>query len=252
MMVIQHAQMAAFKEASLNKFEGEMVAHLKKYFPSHFNMIGENGIRNAVKYGYKNAKNYGFTSKRNVCQYLNTMILLGSNFDTDPQYPWVKDILAEAGKGANACSDQLMDATLEYVRAITGTQHIHLNRALLYLHHNADAVFDALMNKSYKGYLYFLEKLYPKKYEVVGLDNINGMIRMGKVNAYKYNLRSEPEMLLYVVLMFIMGSGFDSDPQFPWAKNILDDNSIQDAEKPALLFGRAIEQLRSFVTNINL
>jgi hypothetical protein len=72
------------------------------------------------------------------------------------------------------------------------------------------------------------------------------------VNAYKYNLLSEPEMLLYVVLMFIMGSGFDSDPQFPWAKNILDDNSIQDAEKPALLFGRAIEQLRSFVTNINL
>lgn len=252
MFVIQHTQVAAFREAALLKFEGEMVVHIKKYFPSHFAMIGDNGIRDTIKNGYRNAKTYGFTSRRNVCQYLNTMILLGSNFDNDPQYPWVKNILAEVDKGPNACMDKLMDTTLEYICTITGTQHIHLNRALLYLYHNADAVYDALMNKSYKGCLYYLEKLYPKKYEVVGADNIHDMIRMGKVNAYRYNLRSEPGILLCVVLMFIMGSGFDRDPQFPWAKSILNDASVQEPEKLALLFDRVIKLLRSFVTDINL
>jgi hypothetical protein len=28
--------------------------------------------------------------------------------------------------------------------------------------------------------------------------------------------------------MFLLGSGFDKDPQFPWAENVLNDKSIPD------------------------
>jgi len=252
MFVIQHKQLTAFKGAAFKKFENEMVRHIKSFFPSHFTMIGEDEVRATIEYGYQKAKEYGFSTQRNVCLYLNTMILLGSNFNIDPQYPWAKEILFGNEPEPEMRIDKLADKTLELVHSITGEQHIHLNRALLHLHHNGNDFFDAIMNKSHYGYWYYLEKLYPKKYEVIGAGNINAMVKMGKVKAFQYNFQTEPGMLLYVVLMFVLGSGFDRDPQYPWAERILADASVQEQEKLPLLFERVMEHLRSFINKVNL
>ena len=36
-----------------------------------------------VQYGIKRAAVYGFTAKRDVCKYIDLMILFGRDFDTD-------------------------------------------------------------------------------------------------------------------------------------------------------------------------
>src|SRR5687768_1038870 len=95
MLIIKNAQVKAFGNAALKNFEEEMVRHVKEFFPNHYRMIRENELRTFINYAFLRAKEYGFTTKRNVCLYLNNMLALGSNFDHDPLYPWVYDILKE-------------------------------------------------------------------------------------------------------------------------------------------------------------
>ena len=87
MLSIRPEQMAAFEQAALKRFEDEMLAHIKTYFPNHWRIIGEAQLRKVIQYSVSQAEQYGLTTQREVCLYLNLMLLLGSDFDTDIQLP---------------------------------------------------------------------------------------------------------------------------------------------------------------------
>src|SRR5215813_3629565 len=95
MFVLTDKQLQSFTEAHLRQFESEMLEHIREFFPDHLRVAGEEAVRATIRYGYDRATSHGFTTKRNVCLYLNNMILFGSNFDHDPQYPWVQEILQD-------------------------------------------------------------------------------------------------------------------------------------------------------------
>lgn len=254
MFVIQNKQIEEFKNLALKKFEDEMVDHIKESFPNHFIMIQENGIRDTIRYGYIRAKNYGFTTKRNVCLYINKMMVLGSNFDCDPQYPWAQMILNENTEyNPGLRIDRLSDKTLDTMSQIAGSRQEYLNRALLNIHNNANELFERLMSIGFKGPLHYLNTLFPQKFEVIGEYNLHQMIKYGIDNANKYGIRHESSRLIYFVCMFLMGSGFDRDPQFSWAKEILTDLSITNQTKRVeLLYHKVINSVRSFIfTNNN-
>ena len=94
MLVIREAQMEAFKEATRRTFEDEMVAHLAEFSPPLFKAIGEEQMRKAVHFGIGRADSHGFTFRGPTRLYLELMLLFGSYFDTDPQYPWAAEILS--------------------------------------------------------------------------------------------------------------------------------------------------------------
>ena len=93
MLVIRPEQMEVFKEAALRSFESEMVAHLAEFSPPLFKAIGEEQMRKAIQFGIDRAGSYGFDFRGPVRLYLELMLLFGSHFDTDPQYPWAAAIL---------------------------------------------------------------------------------------------------------------------------------------------------------------
>ena len=73
-----------------------------------------------------------------------------------------------------------------------------------------------------------LSNLFPEKYEYIGEDCVNGLIQLGVESAKRYEITGERGLAVYIGLMFILGSGFDNDPQFPWAAEILNDETITD------------------------
>lgn len=252
MLVIQNKQLQVFKDLALKKFEDEMVDHVQEFFPNHFMMMQESGVRNTIRYGYVRAKSYGFTTKRNVCLYLNTMLLLGSNFDYDPQYPWAYTMLNdEIIQHPVIRIDKLANHTLELVSQISGAHHTYLNRALLNLHNNADKLFEKLISSDLASTHEHLRMLFPRKCEVIGERNLQRMISYNTNQARYYGFTHEPNILMYTVFTFIMGSGFDSDPQFSWAGGILSDSAIRDQDnKVRLLYQKVISNLRSFISKI--
>lgn len=70
-----------------------------------------------------------------------------------------------------------------------------------------------------------LKRFFPRHCEASGEASIRQLIRKGIGQAERYGLTSQQDACLYISLMIMLGSGFDADPQLPWATAILKEKS---------------------------
>jgi hypothetical protein len=63
----------------------------------------------------------------------------------------------------------------------------------------------------------------PKHFLRPGETAVRNTVDFGVEQALAYGLTAESAIRLYIEMMFILGSGFDKDPMFPWAGEILND-----------------------------
>jgi len=228
MLKIRKEQYEELGKISLKSFEDSMVEHIKEFFPEQYEIMGEPVVRSLIRYGVERAENYDFITQRDVCLYINTMIMLGGNFDTDLQLPWTADILkAESITDSVARIDALCEKTLEYLDRVAGTNEGYYKRALL----NVRQVPVAEFSQSVTGDVELrvisqLQKIWPNKYEDMGDRTVRRLIRHALESAKEYNITSDRGIMVYTGLMFMLGGGFDKDPQFPWATSVLNDESI--------------------------
>lgn len=83
-LTIRPEQLDAFSQVERRKFEDWMVAHLTRFFPREATaMGGESRVRDLIRHGIGRSAAYGITAKRDVCKYLDLMMLLGRDFDAD-------------------------------------------------------------------------------------------------------------------------------------------------------------------------
>lgn len=250
MLQLKKHQIDVFKGKALKKFEDEMLLHVQEYFPNHFEAIGEDNVRNSIKHAFRRGKTYGLISVRNVCLYLNTMILLGSHFDIDPQYVWAKDILINTKeKNINTKTDSLSDSTEKYLDAISGNNNADVYRTLLNITGNRHEILRKLLNGDLQNAAAQLHELFPKKAEVIGPQCLHELVKLGKRNAARYGIRDEGCLLVFVVLMYSLGAGFDTDPQFPWATEILSFRTADEMEKTMQLYDTYVARLAKVLSN---
>ena len=98
-----------------------MVAHLAEFSPPLFKAVGEEQMRKAIRFGIGRADSYGFTFRGPVRLYLELMLLFGSHFDTDPQYPWAAAILTDQDSDPQMqCAERLYEVTMDYREEVAG------------------------------------------------------------------------------------------------------------------------------------
>jgi hypothetical protein len=95
MLTIRQAQFAVLSQLEVQKFEDWMLVHLKKFFPRQCAALGDTRLRETIQHGIERAAVYGLTSKRDVCKYIDLMIVFGRDFDTDRRYRWAGEILGK-------------------------------------------------------------------------------------------------------------------------------------------------------------
>src|SRR5580704_896684 len=93
MLTIRKEQLAAFGLLGEKTFEDRVIAHLKKVFPEQSESLGEPKLRESIQYGKQRAASYKIISERDVCKYIDLMIVYGRDFDKDPNHPWAQSIL---------------------------------------------------------------------------------------------------------------------------------------------------------------
>ena len=101
MLTIRPEQIAVFSEAEVQKFEDWTLAHLKRFFPKECAESGEARIRRRIRDGTNRAATYGITSKRDVCKFIDLIMMLGPHFESDPRFPWAMEILERAVDSAS-------------------------------------------------------------------------------------------------------------------------------------------------------
>jgi hypothetical protein len=87
-------------------------------------------------------------------------------------------------------------------------------------------------------------RYYPNECLRVGRDQVLKLVRSGIGRAFAHGYSKQREAGLYINLMMMLGSGFDRDPQIPWAARQLNDGAIGDSfERIQHVFQSAVKYL---------
>lgn len=90
-----------------------------------------------------------------------------------------------------------------------------------------------------------LKQFSPRHCEVTGDEAVKTVIRRGMDSSKKYGFTQRGPIRLYLEMMFMFGSEFDTDPQLPWARERLVDQAYFDPmDRAEALYCRASEYLR--------
>lgn len=232
MLKISKEQMEAFQQAALKDYEDQMVEHLKKFTPKHSEVIGEPGLRRVIQLGMDRAKNYGLTNRGPVRFYIEMMFMLGSDFDTDPQLPWAGEILDDTTiSDQTVRADLLYDKAMDYIDTVAGPDYGYAREALRRASQERLEGFSMSDGNFENRMIMRMNMIYPQKCEYLGESTLQALISRGIELARKHPVSTDAGVILFIGLMFALGHGFATDPQFPWIEGTLNNTAISDPNK---------------------
>jgi hypothetical protein len=228
MLVIRDDQIKIFEKVL--SFEYTILQHCKKHFPLPYEMLGEDQIRKIIQYGVTRAEKYGFDAYREKSLYISIMLLLGSDFDLDFQLPWAQKILDDHSiKTPPDRIDCLYKETLVYIKQVAGLQNEFLVRAMEKIREIKIQNLLQPSNVSLELEVYkLLSNIYSEKSKYQGSSLMEELVQNGIKNSKEYGLTSYRNIVVFTTMMFMLGSHFDDDLQFPWAYRTLNDKSVKD------------------------
>jgi hypothetical protein len=217
MLTIRQDQVEAFRQHHLQKFEDEMVEHLKNFSPRHWKVMGEADGRRVIRLGIDQAEKYGFINRGPVRFYIELMSMFGSFFDTDPQHPWASAVLTDPDSmDQNVRADSLYAAVNEYMALVVEPERRHLREAVRPL---MEARFEDVVQPGAnleEEILRVLHSVCPARCEYVGESALRRLVQHGFGLARAYGFESDKGKVLMVILTFVVGHGFPKDPLNGW------------------------------------
>ena len=253
MLVIRQEQMDVFRAAALRSFEDEMVEHLAGFSPPLFKTVGEEQMRQAIRLGMERANGHGFTYRGPVRLYLELMLLFGSHFDTDPQYPWAAQILTKQDSPPQMQrAERLYDTVMDYREKVAGPEDAYALRALRNIAAFARQPLTLSADDFVPTMLHEIALIYPEKAAYVGDQSLSALIRKAVDGARIQRFSTTRGMALVVVLMVAFGHGCGADPLYPWIARTLRDEMMTDPEAKAnRLEKKALTWLDHVLANVD-
>jgi hypothetical protein len=235
MLVIRSEQMLVFEKMALAAFERSMVAHLREFSPPLTATLSEDELLNFVRFGISCAQQDGFTLQGPVGLYLETMLLLGSKFSEDPQYPWASIAIRNHEEGDEdelKRATRLWDYLMAYRASVNGPEDSHTLAALRRLEQFALSPISYRRDNLEDSLIADMANVYPQKLQYVGEPAVRALLRKGISTATLVGLGVDVRsIVLLCVLMFAFGHECVRDPLYPWIQRTLADPLItgQDA-----------------------
>lgn len=248
MLVISNKQVAAFKPELVLHFVDEMLEHARQYFPNHIKLAGEDGVRRTAGYAIDLGKKYEWRTHRSVFQLFNNMLLLGSHFLSDPQYPWIAELVQDNSEDPDECISLLSDRVVDFFDRLAGEQQLVLNKALQQLCRRPEELLLQLQQCDAVHFEQFFQEFFPSKYEALGEEVFKDAQQSAALVARSYGLKMEGDAWTHVLFAFLGGSHYDRDPLYPWAMPILSDRSLESRAKSVVLYQQGVTVIRKFMS----
>lgn len=218
--------MKAFEQVALRPFEDEMVLHSQAFSPRLCEVIGEDQLRVALRRSMNKAGGYGLTNRGPMRLFIEMMFLYGSDFDTDPQYPWAAKILRSTEDQMQR-AEQLRAATIDYQQKVSGPNATNTRKALAELATMTEQPVMSSSSDLVPTMRREMTRIFPQKVAYVGDRNLTAMIQEAIASAQRYSLPLCGYGTI-VALMFAFGHGCTADPLYPWISRTLNDDKIID------------------------
>jgi hypothetical protein len=92
-MIIRRKQMESFTNQMRRQFEQRMGHHLRAKFPRETTSLDERTLEHLTISGIRRAERYGINFEDDIQRYLEYMMVLSHDFDTNPRTAWAGNIL---------------------------------------------------------------------------------------------------------------------------------------------------------------
>ena len=224
-----------------------MVQHVHEAFPKHSGFLGESGIQEVVRYGVKQGRACGFTWQGPVTLFIDLTLLLGRSFDVDVQLPWAASILGDVSfPDQLARAERLHAAAIEYLDMVSGPENEFIDAAQRRLTQESLEIRSGSAESLAQEILTRLQRIWPEKYDHVGSNRLHNLVRLGMSSALRYRLEPGTGALLYTIMMYVLGSGFNRDPLFAWAQRVLEGESRDQVARVEQLYAEGINYLKQW------
>ncbi|MDI1437314.1 hypothetical protein [Polyangium sorediatum] len=223
-MIIRQASLDAFQKSAMKSFEDEMIEHCKVFSPNLCKTLTPEQLRQAIGAAIEMASRYGLTRRGPVHFYIDCMLLFGSSFPTDPQYPWMAEILVRDDFAEEMLkADALHEKVCDYLREVGGSDSRYMRGALRRLLRLAQANDLPLHQDAIEqDILRLLGQVWPEKLAYSGPETIQLLVSDAVGRARDtYGFTQPRSMALMAVLMVAFGHRCDDDPLFPWISKTL-------------------------------
>lgn len=115
MFHLRDSHRAAFQRTARESFEDGVRDDVREMCPDRVRDVTDRALFDRIRGGRNRARTYGLTTRRQVAVFVSASYLLGERYDTDPQYPWARNLLT-----APLGSDDKADCLLASARAAAG------------------------------------------------------------------------------------------------------------------------------------
>lgn len=255
MLRITHRQRQGFDQQSRERFVTEMVDHLGPRSPLHLKVLGDEGLRRAIRFGIDRAAARGYTQRGPVRLWLELMLLFGGRFDEDPLVPAeVRPLLTcrDPDRQLPISRDLQAEACL-WIRRIAGPGNAHTRQALARVHELVERNWAPRPDDLVEQLLGAIGWAHPHQFELLGAEPHRRLIEGALEQARALGIGTLQGQTLFPVLAFLVGAGFARDPLYPWISATLADAEASNPdERAARLDRRARTYLRHVITNLKI
>lgn len=223
MFTIRAEQIRAYDAILADGFALELVGHVREFAPRQFEIMGSEATGQLTRMGVETAARHGFTLRGPVRFHVEMMLMLGSGYDTDPQYAQLlAPFLDPASGGQLERAKKIHQRLLDYVAQVSGRQHQYERDAL---GRAGQARFEhiAILNgRSVDDTVTVLARIHPEKCAYIGRENMALLVQVAKDQAAMLGGGWRTASPLFAGLMFTFGHGCLEDIQFPWIGNTVE------------------------------
>jgi len=210
-VAIRKEQMEALDFLGL---EGHLREHLNRFARDHIKSISQDNLREFIRLGIRNANHFGWTKRGPVEFFLEVMVMLGSEFHTDPQYPWARTSL-QTPRDEMIGADHLHAEMMKYYDAVLGPGLCYEAEAIERLLMSDNASRRHLQETGKSEIPGLLEWAFPQKYSFIGQRAVSALIDEGERTRLRLGI-AKTGLALVTAALFSFGHGCFSDPQYPW------------------------------------
>ncbi|CQH07443.1 hypothetical protein [Yersinia mollaretii] len=211
MMAFSEGQLELLKTLSFKGYVSEVVSHCELMYPALVSLQGQERFSLHIEKAIALAKKTGFTQRGPVRFYIDMMILLGSNFEHDPQHQWAEFNKINSASSQLEKSISMYNILEQYIGAIYGESNCFFEQSLVRLR-NLDVSHISDNKKNYRDNTHeLLNYIHPQRYNLLGNGAVDALIYFSDENT-PTNVTIKPNHKSYTVLIrFLLGSHFNSD-----------------------------------------
>jgi hypothetical protein len=230
MLVIRKEQLNALGRIPLGEFELQLVSHFARFYPRECRLAGNSQVRQLVGMGIQRALQHGYTSQREASLYINLMIILGCDFDRDPQIPWAARQLDDKRiLGKFRRIQGVHSSVVRYLEKTVGDNNQHIVKSMIRLRdYRLEDAPNSSGSRLAGDLSALLARFWGEKSSYQGEEAMRKLIAHAMSSARTFGISSGRGLTVYTTLMFMLGSGFASDPMYPWAGRVLSDDKLPD------------------------